>query len=209
MAGILVAAPPGRYTRSMNHIDLRSDTVTWPTPAMREAMAAAPVGDDVYGDDPTVNELEARAAARVGKEAGLFVPSGTFGNQLALFTWSPRGSEVILGEQCHIIQHEAGGAAVIAGVQIRPVDAPTGVLDPAAVRSRIRGGGHPPSRHLPRLPGERAFFRSRRESGSHGRGTRRRQGSGPSHPFSTVHGSSTLLRPSASGRPRWPSAPTR
>ncbi len=138
MAGILVAAPPGRYTQSMNHIDLRSDAVTWPTPAMREAMAAAPVGDDVYGDDPTVNELEARAPARVGKEAGLFVPSGTFGNQLALFTWSPRGSEVILGEQCHIIQHEAGGAAVIAGVQIRPVDAPIGILDPAAVRSRIR-----------------------------------------------------------------------
>ncbi len=122
----------------MNHIDLRSDTVTWPTPKMREAMAAAAVGDDVYGDDPTVNDLEARAAARVGKEAALFVPSGTFGNQLALFTWCPRGSEAILGEQCHIIQHEAGGAAIIAGVQVRPVDAPTGELDPAAVRARIR-----------------------------------------------------------------------
>lgn len=122
----------------MNHIDLRSDTVTWPTPAMREAMAAAPVGDDVYGDDPTTNELEARAAARVGKEAALFVPSGTFGNQLALFTWCPRGGEVILGEQCHIIEHEAGAAAVIAGAQIRPVDAPDGILDPEAVRARIR-----------------------------------------------------------------------
>jgi threonine aldolase len=122
----------------MKHIDLRSDTVTWPTPDMRAAMAAAPVGDDVYGDDPTVNELEARAAERVGKEAALFVPSGTFGNQLALFTWCPRGSEVILGEQCHIIQHEAGGAAVIAGVQVRTVDAPAGQLDPAAVRARIR-----------------------------------------------------------------------
>ncbi len=122
----------------MKYIDLRSDTVTWPTPAMRKAMAVAPVGDDVYGDDPTVNELEARAAERVGKEAALFVPSGTFGNQLALFTWCPRGSEVILGEQCHIIQHEAGAASVIAGVQIRPVDAPTGVLAPAAVRARIR-----------------------------------------------------------------------
>lgn len=122
----------------MKFIDLRSDTVTWPTPAMREAMAKASVGDDVYGDDPTVNELEALAAARVGKEAALFVPSGTFGNQLALFTWCPRGSEVILGEQCHIIQHEAGAAAVIAGVQIRPVDAPTGRIDAAAVRARIR-----------------------------------------------------------------------
>jgi len=123
----------------MNLIDLRSDTVTWPTPAMRKAMAEAPVGDDVYGDDPTVNELEARAAARVGKEAALLVPSGTFGNQLALFAWCPRGTEVILGEQCHIIQHEAGAASVIAGVQVRPVDAPTGLLDPEAVRSRIRG----------------------------------------------------------------------
>ncbi len=82
----------------MNHIDLRSDTVTWPTPGMRQAMAHAPVGDDVYGDDPTVNELEALAAGMTGKEAALFVPSGTFGNQLALFTWCTRGTEVILGE---------------------------------------------------------------------------------------------------------------
>jgi len=105
---------------------------------MREAMASALVGDDVYGDDPTVNELEEYAAKLVSKEAALLVPSGTFGNQLALFSWCPRGTEVILGEQCHIIQHEAGGAAVIAGVQIRPVDAPVGILDPSAVRARIR-----------------------------------------------------------------------
>ena len=133
--------PPGDragYTSAMQYIDLRSDTVTWPTPAMRKAMAEAPVGDDVYGDDPTMNELEERAAARVGKEAALFVPSGTFGNQLALFSWCPRGSEVILGEQCHIIQHEAGAASVIAGVQVRPVDAPDGALDPGAVRARVR-----------------------------------------------------------------------
>jgi threonine aldolase len=123
----------------MNKIDLRSDTVTWPTQAMREAMAQAPVGDDVYGDDPTVNELEAVAARKVGKEAALFVPSGTFGNQLALFTWCPRGSEVILGEQCHIIQHEAGAASIIAGVQTRTVDAPDGILEPQAIKARIRG----------------------------------------------------------------------
>jgi len=92
----------------VNYIDVRSDTVTWPTEAMRVAMASAPVGDDVYGDDPTMNELERLAAEMTGKEAAIFVPSGTFGNQLALFTWCPRGSEVILGEQCHIIQHEAG-----------------------------------------------------------------------------------------------------
>lgn len=123
----------------MQFIDLRSDTVTWPTPAMRAAMAEAPVGDDVYGDDPTMNELEALAAKLVGKEASLFVPSGTFGNQLALFTWCPRGSEVILGEQCHIIQHEAGAASVIAGVQTRTVDAPTGILPLGEVEARVRG----------------------------------------------------------------------
>jgi threonine aldolase len=123
----------------MDKIDLRSDTVTWPTQAMRDAMARAPVGDDVYGDDPTINELEALAARKVGKEAALFVPSGTFGNQLALFTWCQRGSEVVLGEQCHIIQHEAGAASIIAGVQTRTVDAPDGILPPEQIRSRIRG----------------------------------------------------------------------
>ena len=123
----------------MQFIDFRSDTVTWPTPAMRAAMAAAPVGDDVYGDDPTVNELEALAATMAGKEAALFVPSGTFGNQLALFTWCPRGSEVILGEQCHIIQHEAGAASIIAGVQTRTIQAPDGILPIAEVAARIRG----------------------------------------------------------------------
>ena len=106
----------------MNYIDLRSDTVTWPTDEMREAMAKAPVGDDVYGDDPTVRELELYAASLAGKEAALFVPSGTFGNQLALFTHCPRGSEVILDDQCHIVQHEAGASSVIAGVQLRTVD---------------------------------------------------------------------------------------
>ena len=126
------------YNSPMNTIDLRSDTVTWPTPGMRRAMAEAPLGDDVYGDDPTVNELEAFAAKLVGKEAALFVPSGTFGNQLALFTWCPRGSEIILGEDCHIIQHEAGGAAAIAGVQTRTISAPTGLMDPAAVQARVR-----------------------------------------------------------------------
>lgn len=123
----------------MDHIDLRSDTVTWPTDAMRRAMAEAPVGDDVYGDDPTVNELERLAADMTGKAAALFVPSGTFGNQLSLFTWCPRGSEVILGEQCHIIQHEAGAASVIAGVQTRPIFAPDGILPPEAIEERIRG----------------------------------------------------------------------
>jgi threonine aldolase len=101
-------------------------------------MAQAEVGDDVYGDDPTVNKLEALGAELLGKEAALFVPSGTFGNQLALFSWCERGTEVVLGEECHIIQHEAGAAAVIAGVQIRPVAAPMGVLQPEALRARLR-----------------------------------------------------------------------
>jgi threonine aldolase len=105
---------------------------------MRKAMAAAEVGDDVYGDDPTVNRLEVLGAELLGKEASLFVPSGTFGNELALFTWSPRGTEVILGEECHIIVHEAGAAAAIAGVQTRCVPAPDGVLKPDEIRRRLR-----------------------------------------------------------------------
>jgi threonine aldolase len=105
---------------------------------MRKAMAEAEVGDDVYGDDPTVNSLEALGAELLGKEAAVFVPSGTFGNQLALFTWCGRGSEVILGEECHIIQHEAGAASVIAGVQTRPVPAAGGVLPAELLRERLR-----------------------------------------------------------------------
>ena len=119
-------------------IDIRSDTVTKPTDAMRKAMAEADVGDDVFGEDPTINKLEKLGAAMLGKEAGLFVPTGTFGNQLALFTWCPRGTEVLLGEECHIIQHEAGGASVIAGVQIRPISAPDGVFTAEALRKRLR-----------------------------------------------------------------------
>jgi threonine aldolase len=130
-------------------IDLRSDTVTAPTAAMREAMAGAEVGDDVYGDDPTVNRLEALGAELLGKEAAVFVPSGTFGNQLALFTWCRRGTEVLLGEECHIIQHEAAAASVIAAVQTRPVPAPDGVLGTDALRERLRKGDlHAPASSL-------------------------------------------------------------
>ena len=125
------------YRRMM--IDIRSDTVTRPTPAMRRAMAEAEVGDDVYSDDPTVNRLEAMGAQMLGKEAALFVPSGTFGNLLAMFTWCPRGTEVILGEECHIIAHEAGSAAVIPGVQTRCIPDADGVLDPDDIARRVRG----------------------------------------------------------------------
>jgi threonine aldolase len=112
-------------------------------------MAEAEVGDDVYGDDPTVNRLEELGADMLGKEAAVFVPSGTFGNQLALFTWARRGTEVALGEECHIIQHEAGAASVIAGVQTRPVHAPDGVLSRAALETRLRRQGlHYPATSL-------------------------------------------------------------
>jgi len=105
----------------MQYIDLRSDTVTKPTPEMREAMAEAEVGDDVYGDDPTVNRLEALAAEKLGKESALFVPSGTMGNLLALLVHCQRGDEVIVGNQSHIYLNEAGGMSALGGIQPCPI----------------------------------------------------------------------------------------
>ena len=122
----------------MNIIDMRSDTVTKPTEAMRAAMAAAEVGDDVYGDDALTNELEALAAEMSGKEAAIFVPSGTFGNQLSLFTHCRRGSEVIIYDDCHIVQHEAGASSVIAGVQLRTIGGQGSLPDAAAIEALIR-----------------------------------------------------------------------
>lgn len=130
----------------MRYIDLRSDTVTVPTEEMRQKMASAPVGDDVYGDDPTINELEKLAAQIVGKEAALFVPSGTFGNQLALLTHTRRGDEVILEHNAHIVIHEVGAAAVIAGVQLRTIQGNNGIMDPKLVEKHIR----PDDIHMPR-----------------------------------------------------------
>lgn len=105
----------------MEFIDLRSDTVTKPTPEMREAMAAAEVGDDVYGDDPTVNQLQQKAAELLGKEASLFVPSGTMGNLIAIMSHCARGEEAICGERSHIYLNEAGGMAALGGVYPHPV----------------------------------------------------------------------------------------
>lgn len=122
----------------MKIIDIRSDTVTKPTEEMRLAMYNAEVGDDVCGDDPTVIRLEKLSADITGKEAALFVPSGTFGNQLSIFTHCRKGNEVILDEKCHIVEHEAGAAAIIAGVQLRPIKNTEGGLDSAEVKSRIR-----------------------------------------------------------------------
>jgi threonine aldolase len=102
-------------------IDLRSDTVTKPTEEMRQAMARAPVGDDVYGEDPTVNELEEKAADILGKGAALFVPSGTMGNQVAVLAHTQRGDEIILDTYCHIASYEVGSASMLGGVQLRTI----------------------------------------------------------------------------------------
>ena len=119
-------------------IDVRSDTVTRPTPAMRKAMAEAEVGDDVYNDDPTVKQLEELAAGKLGKEAALFVPTGTFGNQLALFTWCRRGTEVVIGDNCHIVVHEAGATSVIAGVQLRCIPDTNGIMKPDEIGCELQ-----------------------------------------------------------------------
>jgi threonine aldolase len=120
-------------------IDLRSDTVTKPTPEMRRAMAEAEVGDDVYGEDPTVNRLEALAAERMGKEAALFVPSGTMGNLISVLTHTPRGYEVILGDESHIFIHEAGGASALGGAVFHPVPTlPDATLSIAEIAAAIR-----------------------------------------------------------------------
>src|SRR2546423_6695658 len=128
-------------------VDLRSDTVTRPTRAMRRAMADAEVGDDVYGEDPTVTRLEELAAARVGKEAAVYVPSGTMGNQIALRLLARRGTEVLCAARAHIRQYEAAAAAMNAGVQVRPLHDREGLFDPAAVDAAAQGPGH----HLPPL----------------------------------------------------------
>ncbi|MCP4357860.1 MAG: low-specificity L-threonine aldolase [Chloroflexi bacterium] len=105
----------------MDRIDFRSDTVSWPTPTMRQAMAQATLGDDVYGEDPTVNKLEEMAATLVGKEAGLFVTSGTMGNLTGILTHADRGDEAIVGQDSHTYLHEAGGMAALGGVVPHPL----------------------------------------------------------------------------------------
>lgn len=119
-------------------IDLRSDTVTRPTAAMREAMAKAPVGDDVYGEDPTINELEARTAAMLGKEAALFVPTGTQGNQIAIMTHTRRGDEVIVEAESHVFYYEVGGIAALSGCQVRTIPGQRGQMEPAEVAAAVR-----------------------------------------------------------------------
>ena len=126
-------------------VDLRSDTLTLPTPEMREAMARAEVGDDVWEEDPTVKRLEAMAAERLGKEAGLFVASGTMGNVVSVVSHTRAGQEVVLDLDSHIFNYEVAGAAVIGSVQMRPVKTARGFLSPEQVREAIR----PENIHLP------------------------------------------------------------
>jgi threonine aldolase len=129
-----------------HRIDLRSDTVTLPTEAMRTAMAAADVGDDVYGEDPTVNRLQAMAAERLGKEAALFVPSGTMGNLAAILAVCGRGDEIILGDKSHTYLFEAGGVSSLGGIHTMAVpNLPDGSLDLDAVEAAIR----PDNPHYP------------------------------------------------------------
>lgn len=123
----------------MQYIDLRSDTVTNPTPEMRRVMAEAPVGDDVYGEDPTVNRLEELAAAMLGTETALFAPSGTQANLLALLSHCQRGDEYIVGQVAHTYKYEGGGAAVLGSIQPQPLDfAADGTLDLGRVAETVK-----------------------------------------------------------------------
>ncbi len=126
-------------------VDLRSDTFTKPTQAMRDAIASADVGDDVFGEDPTVNLLQEKVASMLGKEAGLFVASGTMGNQVAINALTQPGDEVILESQAHIFFYEAGAPALLSGVQLRTIPGEMGVLTAEQITSAIR----PDNVHFP------------------------------------------------------------
>lgn len=146
----------------MDSVDLRSDTVTWPTPAMRAAMAAAEVGDDVWGDDPTVQRLERMAAERAGKEAALFVPTGTMGNLIAALVHCGRGDEIILGDKCHTFVWEAGGVSTLGSIAMHPLpNLRDGTLPLDAVEAAIR----PDNPHFPRT---RAIFLENTHNGCGG-----------------------------------------
>ena len=139
-------SPAPRTAPAEPPADFRSDTVTRPTPAMRAAMAAAEVGDDVLDGDPTVGVLEARAAEWLGKEGALFVPSGTMANQVALGVHAGRGDEAIVEERAHVLLWEAGAMAALHGIQTVSLPSEGGALDPERVRAAIR----PPGTHSPR-----------------------------------------------------------
>ena len=148
-------------------IDLRSDTVTRPTEGMRRAMLEAPVGDDVFGEDPTVDRLESYVADLLGKEAALYAPSGTMTNQIGVHVSTNRGEEVLLHEGSHIFVYEAGAPALLSGVQLRTLPGENGVLDPDTVRAGCsawrtpttpRGARSSRSRTSPRSPQRRRIM---------------------------------------------------
>src|SRR5215470_2753440 len=126
-------------------IDLRSDTVTKPTPAMREAMALAQVGDDVFGDDPTVRELESETAVLLGKEAALFTASGTMANQLAVRSHTEPADEILVEANAHIYYYEGGAPAALSGVMCRCLDGKRGIFTSADLEAVLR----PPDQHFP------------------------------------------------------------
>lgn len=131
----------------MDLVDLRSDTVTRPTPGMLEAMATAEVGDDVFGEDPEATALQEEVATLLGQEAALFVPSGTMANEVAIRTHTEPGDEIIVELRSHVFAHEGGGPAALSGVCVRTLAAHRGILDPADVKAAIRNapdGGHQP-----------------------------------------------------------------
>lgn len=122
----------------MGVIDLRSDTVTRPSPAMRRAIAEAEVGDDVFGDDPTVQRLEEKTAALLGHEASLYVPSGTMANQVSLRMLTSPGDEVLCEAGSHVVNYEVAAASALSGIQLSPIEAPGGILTPELLRPKIR-----------------------------------------------------------------------
>ena len=135
----------------MIRVDLRSDTVTHPSPEMRKAMYDAEVGDDVYGDDPTVNHLQERAAELLGKEAGLFVSSGTQGNLVSMLAHAQRGDEILVGDQCHIMNNEAGGSMVLGSIVLYPIKTEEfGFLEPDFIKDAVKPRDYhkPPTRLL-------------------------------------------------------------
>jgi len=133
-----VHSGPAEAPRNRDIVDLRSDTVTRPTPAMRAAMAAAEVGDDVYGEDPTVNRLQSRAAEIFQREAALFVPTGCMGNLLAIMGWTQRSNEVICEQRAHVNLFELASMSAIAGVMPRTVPAPSGILTWELIEPLVR-----------------------------------------------------------------------
>src|SRR5579885_135317 len=128
---------PGRVSPLAGLVDLRSDTVTGPTAAMRRAMAEAEVGDDVYGEDPTVNRLEARAAEIFGKDAALFVPTGCMGNLIAIKVWTHHGNEIVCEERAHILDWEMAMPAFFSGCLIRTLRGEDGILTWSEIKNKI------------------------------------------------------------------------